>query len=69
MRFAAKPLVEAPVGSGMLTRAAPPASEAELGRLQRRVLELEQQVAKLKAAEPIAALNAELSAELRRARS
>lgn len=69
LRFAAKPLVEALVSSGMLHRSAQPANEAELGRLQRRVLELEQQVAKLKAAEPIAALDAELSAELRRARS
>lgn len=69
LRFAAKPLVDALVQSGLLSRTPQSASEGELGRLQRRVLELEQQVAKLKAAEPIAALDAELSSELRRARS
>ena len=69
LRFAAKPLVDALVQSGMLTRAAQPAADGELGRLQRRVLELEQQVAKLKAAEPLASLDAELSAELKRVRS
>lgn len=69
LRFAAKPLVDALVQSGLLSRTPQPASDAELGRLQRRVLELEQQVAKLKASEPLAALDAELSAELRRVRS
>lgn len=69
IRFAAKPLVDALVHSGLLSRSPQATNDAELGRLQRRVLELEQQVAKLKAAEPIAALDAELSAELRRVRS
>lgn len=69
IRFAAKPLVDALVHSGLLSRSGQPANDAELARLQRRVLELEQQVAKLKANEPLANLDADLSAELRRVRS
>jgi hypothetical protein len=52
-----------------LTRPVDRASEADLGRLQRRVLELEQQVAKLKASESIASIDAELSDALHRVRS
>lgn len=52
VRFAARPLVEALVMSGLLEKRTTPVSpEAtpELGRLTRRVLELEQELAQLKA--------------------
>lgn len=69
IRFAAKPLVDALVQSGLLARPAERASEADVARLQRRVLELEQQVAKLRTSESLASLDAELPDALRRVRS
>jgi cell division protein FtsB len=48
VRFAAKPLVDALVQTGLLARSVPGSRDAELERLARRVLELEQQVEKLK---------------------
>ncbi|MDP1827594.1 MAG: hypothetical protein Q8L48_30260 [Archangium sp.] len=46
-RFAVKPLIDALVQSGVLGALKQGAPEAELGRLSRRVLELEQVVARL----------------------
>lgn len=69
LRFAAKPLVDALVQSGLLARPAERASEPDVARLQRRVLELEQQVAKLRTAESLASLDGELPDALRRVRS
>ena len=46
-RFAAKPLIDALVQSGLFTRSQP-AADSDLGRLSRRVLELEQELARLK---------------------
>ena len=46
-RFAAKPLIDALVQSGLFTRTQPTA-DSDLGRLSRRVLELEQELARLK---------------------
>jgi hypothetical protein len=51
LRFSVKPLVETLIHAGVLKAAAPQADGAapkELARLERRVLELEQEVAKLK---------------------
>jgi len=47
LRFAAKPLVEALVASGLFQRTVI-APEADSARLERRVLELEQELSKLK---------------------
>jgi hypothetical protein len=47
LRFAAKPLVEALAMSGILQRPAL-VPESDAGRLERRVLELEQELSKLK---------------------
>jgi hypothetical protein len=53
VRFAARPLVEALMMSGLLEkRTATPESTPELGRLTRRVVELEQELAQLKAGAP-----------------
>lgn len=46
VRFAAKPLVEALLQSGLLSPRT--TSDSELGRLSRRVLELEQELARRK---------------------
>lgn len=56
VRFAARPLVEALLMSGLLEKKAPLPESAspELGRLSRRIVELEQEVALLKArSEPL----------------
>ena len=47
LRFAIKPLVDALIQAGVLGPRNQP-NEVELGRLSRRVLELEQEVARLK---------------------
>lgn len=48
-RFAIRPLLDGLVQSGVLGALKQAAPEAELGRLSRRVLELEQEVTRLKA--------------------
>jgi len=53
VRFAARPLVEALMMSGLLEkRTGTTESTPELGRLTRRVVELEQELAQLKAGAP-----------------
>lgn len=53
LRFAARPLVEALLQSGLLNRTSPGTDGAELARLGRRVLELEQALAHQRRAEPV----------------
>jgi hypothetical protein len=65
VRFAAKPLVDALLQSGLLTPRAQ-LNDSELGRLSRRVLELEQELERRKL-EPISAMQSSSGpAELRR---
>lgn len=55
IRFAARPLVDALMQAGVIGPRTQAANEAELGRLSRRVLELEQELSrrKLEAIAPI----------------
>ncbi len=62
IRFAAKPLVEALTMSGLFQRSAT-ALPADTGRLERRVLELEQELSKVKAEKAL--LSGVPTAELR----
>lgn len=57
IRFAARPLVEALLQAGVIGPRTQAATESELGRLSRRVLELEQELARrrLEAIAPISA--------------
>lgn len=52
VRFAAKPLIDALLQAGLLSPRAP-TSDSELGRLSRRVLELEQELARRKLEAPV----------------
>ncbi|MFO0598871.1 MAG: hypothetical protein U0228_26425 [Myxococcaceae bacterium] len=57
VRFAARPLVEALLMSGVLGKKSQPEATPDVGRLTRRIVELEQEVALLKArSEPLADL-------------
>lgn len=58
IRFAARPLVEALMQAGVIGPRTLAANEAELGRLSRRVLELEQELSRRKL-EPIAPISGE----------
>lgn len=72
LRYAVKPVLDALISAGVLNTATL-GSDAQLGRLQRRVLELEQELDKLKPAalpEPLAPIeNDAAPSEQRRVRS
>lgn len=73
VRFAAMPLVEALVRAGLIGPRSQTVHDAELGRLSRRVLELEQELSRRKVEllpSPVSDERAEaLPAELRRLRT
>lgn len=56
VRFAAKPLIDALLQSGLIGTRAQATTESELARLSRRVLELEQELLTRRKLEPIAPL-------------
>jgi hypothetical protein len=68
LRFAGRPLIEALLQSGLIGRQQPSVDQAELARLTRRVLELEQALAAQKNP-PLAPIASPEPVELRRVRN